>query len=77
MSATGYVKDMGLPIPLGPVGHSPRLEQAPSARDPFRFPTSSRATWNYEAERNEDRVCCRVMNVTWRVERQKRREASS
>ena len=26
-------------IPLGPVGHSPWLEQAPSARDPFRFPT--------------------------------------
>ena len=24
-------------IPLGPVGHSPQLEQAPSARDPFRF----------------------------------------
>ena len=27
-------------IPLGPVGHNPRLEQAPSARDPFRFPTT-------------------------------------
>ena len=27
-------------IPLGPApGHSPRLEQAPSARDPFRYMT--------------------------------------
>ena len=28
-------------IPTGPVGHSPQLEQAQSARDPFRFPTGS------------------------------------
>ena len=27
-------------IPLGPLGHSPRLEQAPSARDPFQIPTA-------------------------------------
>jgi len=25
--------------PPGPLGHSPRLEQAPSARDPFQIPT--------------------------------------